>query len=313
MSDSAQRDKERDVKIGLANNAFGTTAGAVATAQAVNVARKMKKPDPNTRLGRFVLRRPKIARARWALPAIGAVNVGAQALNAGLDAQSAHYFGRELKDMKPREKVTKADTLDGYERAERLDGHGTNLAKAISYDMSSSPVAPAPTRSAGSRRASHPKPSASQVATPLLASAAVGAGAYAGRQMRQVDSGMQRLMQQPMYGVLRDKDGAVVINRRTKKPQRGVIQPQYANAQRPSQSIRNNTARLLGNPVKEGTLANAAAQQARTTAAGRAVADEVVPQISRARGRAGRAGLAAVGLTGLAAASHQLSSKQRNR
>jgi hypothetical protein len=111
--------KRKEVAVGLANNATGAAFGAVATQQALALARARVKdknaPEPtkySVRAGRAVARKfPKVGRAamrlkpknpRNALIALGAVNVGGQALNAGLDAQSAAYFAREQKNLKAK-------------------------------------------------------------------------------------------------------------------------------------------------------------------------------------------------------------------
>lgn len=112
--------KRKEVTLGLVNNATGAAFGTVATQQALQLARARMR-DPNApeptkysvRAGRAVARKfPKIGRAalklkpknpRNALLALGAVNVGGQALNAGLDAQSTAYFARERKNMKAQQ------------------------------------------------------------------------------------------------------------------------------------------------------------------------------------------------------------------
>lgn len=112
--------KRKEVALGLANNATGAAFGAVATQQAISVARaKLKgknaaEPEKySVRAGRAIARKfPKVGRAamkvkpknpRNALLALGAVNVGGQALNAGMDAQSAAYFARERKNLKAKQ------------------------------------------------------------------------------------------------------------------------------------------------------------------------------------------------------------------
>lgn len=112
--------KRKEVALGLANNATGAAFGAVATQQALSLARaKMRDKNAvlpekySVRAGRAVARKfPKVGRAalklkpknpRNALLALGAVNVGGQALNAGMDAQSAAYFARERKNLKAKQ------------------------------------------------------------------------------------------------------------------------------------------------------------------------------------------------------------------
>ena len=112
--------KRKEVAVGLANNATGAAFGAVATQQAVAAARaKMKDknaPDPeklSVRAGRRIARKyPAVGRAamrfkpkdpKKALLALGAVNVGGQALNAAMDAQSASYFARERRALKAKQ------------------------------------------------------------------------------------------------------------------------------------------------------------------------------------------------------------------
>lgn len=102
VSKEASR-KEREAQIGLANNAFGAAAGAVATRQAYRAAPKTKAALGATRTGRFMLRHkvnPKVA-----IPATGAALVGMQAANGLMDAQSAGYFTGELREMRQKKKA----------------------------------------------------------------------------------------------------------------------------------------------------------------------------------------------------------------
>lgn len=148
--------KNRDVNIGLANNAFGATAGAVATGAAYQGAKKLyrrsqlKTSDPkhiyNMRSKRAIPKFvPKVGgkKAHWgrALKAIpgpakaagviaGGGLIGMQAVNAGMDAQSAAYFAREKRDLarnKPGATITK-----GWEHPERVPGIGYSLTEPIS-------------------------------------------------------------------------------------------------------------------------------------------------------------------------------------
>jgi hypothetical protein len=105
--------KKREAEVGLANNAFGAGAGAVATKQAYDVARRMDaKKMSRTKTGRMLLKSkvdPKVA-----IPVVGAVGIGAQAANGLMDAQSAHYFRRELKDIHVKEdKIKKSVEWSG--------------------------------------------------------------------------------------------------------------------------------------------------------------------------------------------------------
>jgi len=131
---SAEDRKRREVELGLANNAFGAAAGTVATVQARNAWKRAKAAGtiPNTRVGRFLLR-SKVNPAK-AIMAAGAANVGAQAVNGLLDAQSAQYFARERVNMgkKPVKKelaMTRIeDAGNGY--GTRLDGVSKEAPRA---------------------------------------------------------------------------------------------------------------------------------------------------------------------------------------
>lgn len=106
--------KKREVDIGLANNAFGATAGALGTKLAWDQARNINpkdmtinQPPKVSQTGKFLKKigvKPKAA-----IIAAGGALVGSQVVNAGLDAQSAQYFARErTKLKKPKESVKKA-------------------------------------------------------------------------------------------------------------------------------------------------------------------------------------------------------------
>lgn len=118
-ADDPDAKKRRDVNIGLANNATGAAFGAVATAQAAYGAKKLiqNKQIKNPKVARFVARHPKLARAKWVVPAAAVLNVAGQAANAGLDAQSGAYFARERKNLSHKP-VAKADNGIGtfYQR-----------------------------------------------------------------------------------------------------------------------------------------------------------------------------------------------------
>jgi hypothetical protein len=120
--------KRKEQQFGLANNAFGATAGALATRsvyrekralhlhdrekryQAKVVGRQQKASDKAAarfRAGKPIYGPIKTAREaisartpkavkRYAAPAAVAGAVGMQLVNAGADAQSAQYFAREL-------------------------------------------------------------------------------------------------------------------------------------------------------------------------------------------------------------------------
>ena len=118
--------KRRDTSIGIVNNTFGATAGAYATKLAYDEAKKIKsKPDtkkfpkgddpnyvgnkkwkiPGTKktikYGRALKKLP--GGAKTAVLGVGALGVGSQAVNAGMDAWSANFFGKEkLKNKKPK-------------------------------------------------------------------------------------------------------------------------------------------------------------------------------------------------------------------
>ena len=118
----ANAKKRREVNIGLANNLTGAAFGTVATQQALQLARARMR-DPNApepekysvRAARAVGRKfPKVARAamrfkpksaKKVMLGLGAVNVGGQLANAGLDAQSAAYFARERKNLSSKRPV----------------------------------------------------------------------------------------------------------------------------------------------------------------------------------------------------------------
>jgi hypothetical protein len=100
---AALKKKKREAQIGLANNTFGATAGALATGQAYKLARNVTPATMSaTRTGRLMNKmkvNPKVA-----IPTVGAAMVGTQAVNGALDAQSAQYFAREVKNMRPKKK-----------------------------------------------------------------------------------------------------------------------------------------------------------------------------------------------------------------
>lgn len=104
--------KQRDAAIGLANNAFGATAGAIATRAAMKHRPRTTADMAATRTGRFMLKHkvnPKIA-----IPAAGTALVGMQAVNGAMDAQSAAYFSGELKELRDkRATMRKADEPAG--------------------------------------------------------------------------------------------------------------------------------------------------------------------------------------------------------
>lgn len=124
--EKAYTKKKREVEIGLANNLFGASAGAVATKMAYDQARKLKPKDVYSKkkkvpftnktvpVGR-ALKRMKVS-PKGAVVVAGTTGVGAQLVNAGMDAQSAQYFARERASMK-KEKVKKADYVDLNPRA----------------------------------------------------------------------------------------------------------------------------------------------------------------------------------------------------
>jgi hypothetical protein len=117
--------KRKEQQFGLANNAFGAAAGAVGTKAVYNQAREKHYPErvkattlrrqqkasdkaarrftqgkniytPMQRAGAQVRRVTSKVPKKYAAPlGIGAA-VGSQLVNAGADAQSAAYFGREL-------------------------------------------------------------------------------------------------------------------------------------------------------------------------------------------------------------------------
>lgn len=100
---AALKKKKREAQIGLANNTFGATAGALATGQAYKLARGVTPATMSaTRTGRLMNKlkvNPKVA-----IPTVGAAMIGTQAVNGALDAQSAQYFAREVKSMSPKKK-----------------------------------------------------------------------------------------------------------------------------------------------------------------------------------------------------------------
>jgi len=103
----AERRKKRELEVGLANNALGAGAGTIATVQARRAwkASAAAGEFPATRIGR-ALSRTKIHPGK-AIAIAGAANVGLQAANGALDAQSAGYFGRERVKME-KDKVRKS-------------------------------------------------------------------------------------------------------------------------------------------------------------------------------------------------------------
>lgn len=122
--------KRREVNFGLVNNATGAAFGTVATAQAGIGARNAirHKQIKSPKVARFVARHPKLARGRWVIPAAAALNVGGQALNAGLDAQSTSYFARERKSLSRKhnaevKSMAKSDNGIGvfYDRTDEVE------------------------------------------------------------------------------------------------------------------------------------------------------------------------------------------------
>ena len=132
--------KRREVNIGLVNNATGAAFGAIATGQAVDAARRKVRnpnaPEPvklSTRALRALrTKSPRFASAvkrvtpkdpKKALIGLGAVNVGGQLLNAGLDAQSTAYFARERKNLA-------AKKTNNVEKFDNGMGSGVELRKS---------------------------------------------------------------------------------------------------------------------------------------------------------------------------------------
>lgn len=141
-SKSASAEKKRkEQQFGLANNAFGAAAGALGTKAVYQQAKAKQTPEakaaaaaasearqakrvaagkqaftPMQRVGRKVstqaAKLPKPVR-RLAAPAALATAVGSQVVNAGADAQSAAYFGRELAEGR-KAKVAKARDHVGH-------------------------------------------------------------------------------------------------------------------------------------------------------------------------------------------------------
>lgn len=109
--------KKRELNLGLANNAFGTGAGLAATGMAYNQARKIDpvtmrpKNDPTAKPSRTLRALKKLKmKPKAAAIAAGTALVAPQAINMGLDAQSAYYFGRERKNLRrPAGTVQKSD------------------------------------------------------------------------------------------------------------------------------------------------------------------------------------------------------------
>lgn len=145
MSTKAERRARNEQLVGLANNASGAAFGVIGTKavydqqRGLNAARKLRDAGlpqkmpaaPKvTRLERG-LKRIK-AKPKYVLPALAATAVGGQLVNAGLDAQSAHYFGRELVrgSKKPKEAAVKNDQsiVDVYIAKSDLGaGRGSDL------------------------------------------------------------------------------------------------------------------------------------------------------------------------------------------
>lgn len=99
--------KKTAAQVGLANNAFGAAAGAAATRMAFREQKARLKGVPAgmptvSRTER-ALRRLKV-NPKFILPAVATVAVGSQLANGAMDAQSAQYFGRELKSIRDKEK-----------------------------------------------------------------------------------------------------------------------------------------------------------------------------------------------------------------
>lgn len=136
--------KKRELNLGLANNLFGAGVGVGAIKLAHDKAKtldpkdmKFKAPAEQkvSRVG-AALRRAKIP-PKAAVAGAGAALVGGSLINAGMDAQSAYYFGRErakLKKPEPKEgqpvkkSYTREGLVDIYSTTRRRDsGIGYNL------------------------------------------------------------------------------------------------------------------------------------------------------------------------------------------
>lgn len=204
MSDQS---KERDVKIGLANNLFGAAAGGVATAQAGVAARGAWKnrnlsPDQQKKAAekakdapgraRKVFRKlpagvqkpvRAAAKSRWTVPGLAVGNVGMQLANGGMDGQSAQYFGRELRDMKREEKAVKKSQsfTEFYESpSPRGDGVGRNLNDPPVVEVSKEILYAAP-------KEANPRRKRNNTAAAALGVGAAGAATYSGKQFRDLN------------------------------------------------------------------------------------------------------------------------------
>lgn len=142
ISEKRLAQKRRDAQIGFANNAFGAAAGAYGAKAVYNEQMKRHYPDkwaakqaakeakhkvhPPNAISRAVQRVPKLP-AKYAVPAGVGAAIGSQVLNAGMDAQSAKYFGEELKEMRGTVKKNDQSFTDAVVLPPRVDGVGRNL------------------------------------------------------------------------------------------------------------------------------------------------------------------------------------------
>ena len=105
--------RKREAQFGLANNTAGAAAGAVGSVTAYKVIPKTEQALNATKTGRFLKRRH--INPRVAIPLAGTALVGSQVVNAGLDAQSAAYFTREVKRLGDKERRMEARLSKSYE------------------------------------------------------------------------------------------------------------------------------------------------------------------------------------------------------
>lgn len=331
---TTDQSKERDVKIGLANNLFGAAAGGVATAQAGVAARGAWKnrnlsPEQQKKAAEKAKNSPgkarkvfrklpegvqkpvkRAAKSRWTVPGLAVGNVAMQLANGGMDGQSAQYFGRELRDMKREEKagVTKSQSLaDFYERPERQhDGEGTNLNVERPEPVSKEILYATP-------REKNPHWSRNNAGAAALGVGSVGAAGYAAKQVKRIDQAVGDINRSQRVPV-RDAQGKPKKYPRTGNYETRELKLGVTDAKNPLAGVRGSLKSLLSNPNNEKSVVSRNVANAQISPEKGKQAREALNSMKTARRRGAAGAAAAVGLAGAATAAHKLGgSKERNR
>lgn len=322
----AEPEKKREVQVGLANNLFGAAAGGVATAQAGVAARNAWKnrnlspeqqkaaaaqADKKPSAARRVLRKlPKgaqkplraAAKSRWTVPALAVGNVGMQLANGGMDGQSAHYFGRELRDIKREEKkpVKKSQSLvDIYEGPARGDGVGTNLNVPRSEPVSKEILYAQPREANPNRKRNNQVAAAAGVGS-------VGAAGYGAKQFRDINEQVGRTRRSLTQ--MEEKTRIEPTLNRTVRETKAV--PRKIDVRRmsdPVQEAKRNVDMVFRDPSKSR---DARAMYSENPKASKKSLAAHSKKFKRGR----NAAIAAAGLAGAATLTHKVGGgKERNR